>query len=452
MNKQIHTSRLFFGLALIFLAGCSWVSGSIETTDLSLKTSPTTGTTYQSVSPLFEFKASNLTLPSAMTLTRASTGTYCDSTGNLVTAAINTPRFDYDCNTLALKGLLIEPSATNYVTRAEAFNSGLWVQNFTMSVTTDATTAPDGATTAELLNDTDGANVSFSSFAKTTGVGNTDEYVASVFMKQGTSPSPMLSLWFLNGGTAKQYQTVVTWTTVDSVGPTCNGGAGTCGYIKYPNGWYRIWSRGQNNGTGNTEVRNSIAFVAPFPASTGSVYLWGGQLERGWVPTSYITTSVGTVTRSADNLLVTPTSTLSTSWALVMNFSKPVYELAISASSFRLFDFYSSVSPTTLTTSASYNAVSTKIDLLQNGSGTASVSSASTPSVANQSYTLIASQQPASTSLKFDSDTTSSLSQTSTLTPNRLAIFGTSSNTQSTGHLKELRIYDQIDTSQQTPN
>lgn len=52
-------------------------------------------------------------LDPSITFSRASTGTYIDSAGALQTAAINTPRFDYNSSTLAPLGLLIEESRTN---------------------------------------------------------------------------------------------------------------------------------------------------------------------------------------------------------------------------------------------------------------------------------------------------------------------------------------------------
>lgn len=49
------------------------------------------------------------------TFTRASTGTYFDSTGVLQTAPINTPRYDYEPSTLASRGLMTEEARTNSI-------------------------------------------------------------------------------------------------------------------------------------------------------------------------------------------------------------------------------------------------------------------------------------------------------------------------------------------------
>jgi len=54
-------------------------------------------------------------VPASVTFTRATTATYVNSAGSIASAAIDTPRIDYDPVTLACKGLLIEEARTNLV-------------------------------------------------------------------------------------------------------------------------------------------------------------------------------------------------------------------------------------------------------------------------------------------------------------------------------------------------
>lgn len=61
------------------------------------------------------------------TFTRNSAATYFDSSGNIQTAAINQPRFDYDPVTHTPKGILIEEARTNQAYYSN--NPASWINN-----------------------------------------------------------------------------------------------------------------------------------------------------------------------------------------------------------------------------------------------------------------------------------------------------------------------------------
>lgn len=79
-------------------------------------------------------------LPSGVTLTRSSVGTYTNSSGNLATASTNVARFNYISGT---PYLLIEPAATNLAQYSNAFKSGGWYAANSSTVTAAQFTSPD---------------------------------------------------------------------------------------------------------------------------------------------------------------------------------------------------------------------------------------------------------------------------------------------------------------------
>ena len=95
-------------------------------------------------------------LDSRVTFARSTTGTFVGSDGLIQTAAINTPRFDYDPVTLACKGLLIEEQRVNLLTYSDDFSNAAWTKT-NATVTANAVAAPDGTTTADTLT-ASGAN------------------------------------------------------------------------------------------------------------------------------------------------------------------------------------------------------------------------------------------------------------------------------------------------------
>lgn len=84
------------------------------------------------------------------TFSRASIGTYFDSSGTLQTASSGSPRFDHDPVTHAPKGMLIEEARTNLFTRSSEFDNSAWAK-ISSNLTANAITAPDGTMTADKL-------------------------------------------------------------------------------------------------------------------------------------------------------------------------------------------------------------------------------------------------------------------------------------------------------------
>jgi hypothetical protein len=90
-------------------------------------------------------------LGSLVTFTRASSGTFIDSTGALQTATTNTPRFTHNPSTLAPLGLLLEESRTNLLLNSATLstqNVTVTAAAHTLSFTGTGTVTLSGVSTA----------------------------------------------------------------------------------------------------------------------------------------------------------------------------------------------------------------------------------------------------------------------------------------------------------------
>jgi hypothetical protein len=248
------------------------------------------------------------TLDPRITFTRSSTATFVGSNGLIQNAAINTPRFDYDPVTLAAKGLLIEQQRTNLMIYSEQFNNAIWTKG-AATVTANATTAPDGAATADLLTETATSNFHFIFQGATTAAGAA---TATVYAKL-SSGSRNLSI-FPQG-------TTVGWTIFNlATGViTATGGAAflSSSITAAGNGWYRCsvtWTASAVSSNFVCYMTNST--TAPNPSylgdGTSGIFLYGAQLEAGAFATSYIPTVASQVIRTAD--IATMTGTNFSSW------------------------------------------------------------------------------------------------------------------------------------------
>ena len=198
------------------------------------------------------------------------------------TDRLDVARIDYSSGSGAL---LVEPQRTNVLQRSQEFDNGFWTKQ-EITITANATTAPDGTQTADKATPTtvtgthqiqtgtliSSTQCAFGVFAKADGY-NTIE----IFDRASAANGARFNI--LNG-TIEQTFGTATATITD-----------------FGNGWYRCVVVANTTG---------VRFYIPTAASnftgdgTSGIFVWGAQLEAGSYPTSYIPTQAATVTRNAD--------------------------------------------------------------------------------------------------------------------------------------------------------
>lgn len=239
------------------------------------------------------------------TFTRASVGTYYDITGALQTAASGVPRFDYNPITHAAKGVLIEESRTNLLTKSEEFDDAIYAKTG-VSITPNILTAPNGTMTADKM--IEGAAGSFHNITYTVSLSSNVLRTVSIYAKAGERN--WIRIQADDGNTTSANANFDLSAGV--VGNTSVGGAATVSSSISPagNGWYKcmmtytltsatttriIYILRTGDGTGTSSYSGN---------GTSGAYFWGAQLEQGAFATSYIPTTTATVTRAADVLMI----------------------------------------------------------------------------------------------------------------------------------------------------
>jgi hypothetical protein len=233
--------------------------------------------------------------------TRGSTGTFVGSDGLIQSAAINTPRFDHTSAGVC-RGLLIEEGRTNLLQRSEEFANAYW-NVIRSTITTDAATSPDGATTAEkLIADTTAASNHRVDRATITLALNT-VHTISIFAKAAEYTGLALGVG-LSATEGVRFSLVGAGTATSVL-------AGNTGTIQQlSNGWYRCTC------TFTSDALLAVHRVAITVGQNGTttsytgdgtsgILIWGAQLEAGSFATSYIPTVASSVVRSADVCSIT---------------------------------------------------------------------------------------------------------------------------------------------------
>lgn len=268
------------------------------------------GNLYQDVPP---FVAEDSTMKFAVT--RATTATRVNSSGNIESVASGVPRIDWLGQ--SCPALLVEPSAQNL-----AFNSQTWASgsNWTLNdagtarvtIVTGALAAPDGITTANAISPTSGNVAHYLASNSSTRIAFTSGtiYTQSAFFKAGTgNAGRYVQLTF-----ASSRFTQLGYVNFDLQNGVITASGGTSDTNRnarienYGNGWYRCSFTATCNANGTAIgvipvlITASGDTVAPAFAGTVTdvIYGWGAQVETGAIPTSYIPTTTGSASRNAD--------------------------------------------------------------------------------------------------------------------------------------------------------
>jgi hypothetical protein len=293
-------------------------------------------------------------IPTIPTFTsRASSATYYDSTGILRTAATNVARSDtYFPDSSGIfrpAGLLLEPSSINYQLSSSDFTTSYWAITYGITRTANAITAPDGTTTATLIQQDTSNTIHHlgGGYSQNSGYINfsaSSIYTNSIFVKKFNSDRiTFMENYTYGDSTTGSYTKagIVFDFTTESVVKTIQWDNSSQSRIlnytvnKLPNGWYRLSltiSAGSDSNNARVyfglyphdvtlSTTNNVSSLSSIPSgaigitganyfsgSAGSfvgngstgVYVWGAQVELSYTSSSYIGTTTASVTRAAD--------------------------------------------------------------------------------------------------------------------------------------------------------
>lgn len=238
-------------------------------------------------------------------VTRATAATRVNSAGLIESVASGIPRLDYFASggVVGCPALLVEPAATNTLSGSVSIDTG-WIS--TNEAQTSGIVSPSGSNNASLFEAqstttrvrqtatlASGSTYTFSCFGKFGALSS--GFSLNVFDENVTSyGSGVVQAFDLNNGTLGSSGTVGAGFTLQSVGME-----------DYGNGWYRCRMTVLMGYTPTTprvgfRIGTAISGGRPLSVVSGTVNVWGAQLETGSVATSYIPTTTAAVTRNAD--------------------------------------------------------------------------------------------------------------------------------------------------------
>jgi hypothetical protein len=255
-----------------------------------------------SVQPTLDLNfAETRSLPSEVTFSRDSIGSFVNKLGLLELAPANQPRFDHNPDTMESLGLLVEESRQNLLQYSENFDNSYWTK-FNASIQADLEIAPDGTRTADGISDNTTSDV-HACRVNLTKAASATTYTASVFAKAANSDKIFLSV--SDGGTTNRAYVIYNLITLQNLESSTTGtfSAPSFNIQQFPNGWCRV-SLTVRTGTEagiQYQIRTLGAAINTTYVGSGDLrlYIWGAQLEVGSFPTSYIPSTNSLTSRSS---------------------------------------------------------------------------------------------------------------------------------------------------------
>lgn len=242
-----------------------------------------------------------------ISLVRATSASYCNSSGVLAYVGNNVLRKDYHPTTFVLRGMLIEQTRTNLILRSEEFDNAAWVKTG-CSVSANAIAAPDGATTADKIVE-DSANSQHGVDQTVTKAASALPYTFYVYIKSSERTKHQIAI--LDSAGANGFSAAVD-TAAGTIGSATVVGSGwTAGStrIEYwaASGFYRAIIRGTSTTDttviGRYRLADSGGAVTYTGNGTSGAHVWGAQLEQNSLQYegSYVPTTTAAVTYNSDN-------------------------------------------------------------------------------------------------------------------------------------------------------
>ncbi|MCA1338150.1 hypothetical protein [Pseudooceanicola marinus] len=215
--------------------------------------------------PLARFEFTGTSLPGGVTLTRTSPALRVNAAGQHESLAADIARFDHDPLTLATRGLLIEPAATNLLLHAADFSEAAWTRS-AASLSGGSVTGPEGTS---LPGWSLGDGYFYQDFATTNGA----QYTTSIWIRANKTAT--IGLRNLSNSFASNVSIIL----------------GTS--------WQRFEVTGLADATSSRFLLDNRAEYG-FGTTGLEVYLWAAQVEAGATATSPVLSAASQASRAAD--------------------------------------------------------------------------------------------------------------------------------------------------------